>query len=78
MNFLYYMLNESMDSMLSQVYMAQKEDSRKGDFIYLTNCDRESLNLHYEYEEIKSMTKHLWKKFVKEKVKLAAITELKN
>ena len=52
------MLNESMDSMLSQVYMAQKEDSRKGDFIDLTNCDRESLNIQYEYEEIKSMTKN--------------------
>ena len=78
MNFLYYILNESMDSMLSQVYMAQKEDSRKGDFIDLTNRDRESLNIEYEDEEIKSMTKHSWKKFVKEKVKLAAFTELKN
>ena len=36
MNFLYYILTESIDSIVNQVYMAQKVDSRKGDVVQLT------------------------------------------
>ena len=77
MSFLYYILNESMDSIVNQVYITQKEDSRKGDFIQLTNEDRVTLNIEYEDDEIKSMTKQTWKKLVKEKVKVAAFAELR-
>ena len=77
MSFLYYILNESMDSIVNQVYITQKEDSRKGDFIQLTNEDRVTLNIEYEDDEIKSMIKQTWKKLVKEKVKVAAFAELR-
>ena len=65
-----------MDSLVLQVYMAQQEDSRKGDFTQLTNEDRAYLKIDYEDDEIQSMTKEAWKKLIKEQVKVTAFTEL--
>ena len=65
-----------MNSLVLQVYMAQQEDSRKGDFTQLTNEDRAYLKIDYEDDEIKSMTKEAWKKLVKEQVKVTALDEL--
>ena len=76
MNFLHYILQESIDSLVNQVYMAQKEDSRRGDFVQLTCEDRKTLDIDHEDDEIRLMTKQAWKTFVKEKVKYAALTEL--
>ena len=43
LNFLHYILNESMESLVKQVYIALKEDSRKGDFVSLINTDKKRL-----------------------------------
>ena len=40
MQFLQYILKESTDSMLFRVFQALKAESRKGDFVALTNKDR--------------------------------------
>ena len=50
-------------------------DSRKGDFVSLTNCDREDLEIEYSYEEIEEIPKQTWKKYIKEKVRQAAFTK---
>ena len=82
MNFLHYILNQDITSMIRQVYIALKEDSRKGDFVTLTNNDRNDLNIDKTDFEIQDMTKPNWKKYIKEKVLCAAfqsmITENKN
>ena len=45
--FLQYIVKESTESLISKVYTALKEDSRKGDFVQLTNSDRKDLGLQY-------------------------------
>ena len=76
MNFLNYILNKSKESMLRQVFIALKEDSRKGDFKELTDKDRIELEIELEDEEIEVISKVSWKKYVKEKVKYAAFKYL--
>ena len=76
MNFLNYILHESKESMLRQVFDALKEDSRKGDFKELTDKDRIELQIELEDEEIEGISKVAWKKYVKKKVKSAAFQYL--
>ena len=51
LQFLHYLLNQSPNSMLKLVFEALKKDSRKGDFINLTDRDINSLNLNMTHEE---------------------------
>ena len=60
-------LNESMDSFLKQVYYSLQEDSRKGNFVSLSNSDRDMLEINMTDEEIKEIPKKIWKKYVKKK-----------
>ena len=45
--------------MLEQVFNALKNDSKKGDFVELTDKDRNSLNIDMTNEEIKVLS--IWK-----------------
>ena len=74
--FLHYILNESMESLISKVFSALKEDCRRGDFVYQTNQDREKLNIILSNEEIKNISYLKWKDYINMKVKLAALDEL--
>ena len=65
MNFLYYILTESIESIVNQVYTSQKVDRRKGDFVQLTFEDRKILDIDHDDDEIRLMTKRAWKKLVK-------------
>ena len=56
--FLKYILEESMSSMIRQVFETPKKDSIKGDFIYLVQQDMEELCITYTEEEIQDMTKN--------------------
>ena len=62
--------------MIRQVYDTLKGDTRKGDFISLTNSDRNELNIDISDEDISLISKWSWKKYVKEKVQIAALTFL--
>ena len=46
MQFLHYILQESKESMLRKVFNALKDDSRKGDFVNLSNQDKKELNIN--------------------------------
>ena len=76
LNFLHYILNEPIDSIISEVYCALKEDSRKGDFVSLVQKDLQDLCIEMTDNEIKSYRKIQWKTFVKDQVKNAAFTFL--
>ena len=76
--FLQYILKENKESMMRKVFDALKQDSRKGDFIHLTNCDRETLNLNFTDFEIENMSKWCWKKILNKEVKKIAFSELLN
>ena len=74
--FLKYILNESTDSMIKQVYMQMKQDSRKGDFVDHIKRDLNELEIRMEDYEINEMTSNKWKKLVKEKTKDLAFKNL--
>ena len=76
MQFLHYILNENIDSMIVQVYNALKEDHKKGDFVQLTNLDRKDLDIELTDEDIQTIPKVTWKKYIKEKVNTLALEEL--
>ena len=78
MNFLHYILNEGTDSMIRNVFIALKEDCKKGDFKDLTDKDRIELEINVEDEDIEGISKNAWKKYIKEKVKSAALRFLVN
>ena len=65
LKYLKTILNESMDSMIRQVYEAQKEDSRKGDFVNLLTKDKKELNIDLNEDDIKVKGKEEWKIFIK-------------
>ena len=71
---LHYFLNQGPNSMLKQVFEALKKDSRKGDFINLTDRDINSLNLNMNHEEIQVLSKCKWKGILKQKTTSAAIS----
>ena len=76
MNFLHYLLKEDTESMISKVFYALEADSRRGDFIALTNIDRNELDILETNEEIKSFSKFTWKKYIRKKVKMCALKHL--
>ena len=75
-NFLKYMLNENMGSMLKEVYEALKSDSRKGDFVYQVTQDLKDLKISRSEETTRNCSKSQWKKVVKRQVKSEALDYL--
>ena len=73
MNFLHYILHESISSLTRPVYDTLKENSTRRVLVSLTDWDREELNIEYSDEEIPKQT---WKKYIKEKVRHAAFTTI--
>ena len=69
-------MNEDINSLIRQVFEALREDSRKGDFVFQTNKDRIYLKIDKTDEEISEMSKHKWKKHIKDMVRLAALKSL--
>ena len=62
--------------MINQVFQAQQEDSRKGDFVYLTSKDREELEIDLSNEDIEGMSQWMWKKLVNKETKIEALKHL--
>ena len=76
LQFLHYILNESTSTMLRQVYDTLKEESRHGDFVSLTQSDKNALNIDISEEDIQLVSKWSWKKYLTEKVREAAFLYL--
>ena len=58
MNFLHYILNEDINSLLRQVFDALREDSRKGDFVSLVSEDISDLEIYMSEDDILEMSKY--------------------
>ena len=78
LSFLQYILKESTESMVQQVYMEMKKESRKGDFCHQIKADLNQLEIKRTENEIKEMSKYEWKKYLKIKIKEAALKHLQN
>ena len=59
--------------MIKQVFQALNEDSRKGDFVNLTNTDRTDLEIDLTNDKIEGMSQYMWKKYIKNKSNDAAL-----
>jgi hypothetical protein len=57
LQFLKYILDESMNSMISQVYHEQKKDSKKGDFVNMVTKDLAKVEIKMTDDEIRQMSK---------------------
>ena len=64
--------------MIRQVYETLKEDSRKGDFCDLVRKDLEEVEIDFSEEDIMTISKMDWKKYVHEKIKDASLKYLVN
>ena len=78
LKFLKHILEESMDSLIRQVYETQKMESRKGDFVYLTKEDLKVVELEIKETEIAKYSNKEWSRKVNEQVEKAALKELLN
>ena len=76
LNMWHYILNEDISSTIHQVYLAQKCESRKGDFYSLIQKDLKDLNIKLEEASIRNMSKTQWKVFIKSVVKDGAFQHL--
>ena len=76
LNFLKYILNENITSMIRKVYEALKQESRKGDFVYLVQKDLMEIDLKLLDEEIHTLSVGKWKGIVRRKIKQAAFQYL--
>ena len=59
-----------------QVYDTLKKDSRNEDFVALVESDKKALQIEITDEDITSVSKYSWKKYLKEKTKDAAFVYL--
>ena len=62
--------------MLRKVYEAQKQESKKGDFVALTKKDKEEMDIILSDNDIQQLSKRKFKKLVKEKTKIGALRYL--
>ena len=76
MLFIHKILKEDKDSMISTVFKALKEDSRRGDFVHLTTKEKVDLDIDLSNDEIESMSQWMWKRFLNNKIKFAAFQNL--
>ena len=60
-NMLNYILNESIDSTMKEVYEALKCDSRKGDFYSLVQKDQKDINIQCEEAIMQQYSQSQWK-----------------
>ena len=59
--------------MLRKVYEAQKQESKRGDFVAQQKKDKEELDINLSDKDIQKLSKWKWNKLVKENTKIAAL-----
>ena len=74
--FLKYILKQDKTSMMSQVLKATCDNSVKNEFVYRCKKYLETLKTNISFDEIETMSKYKFKKFLKEKTKSAAFEYL--
>ena len=76
LKFLKYVLDEDIESMIRRVYEEQKNESRKGDFSYLTKSDFDELKMKITEDDIRKHTKASWNKLINQEMENVALSHL--
>ena len=74
--FLRYILTQEDDALILRFFNAQKREPCKNDWVTTVIQDLEKLDLDYSFDEIKSLSKPIWLKIVKEACKEKAFEDL--
>ena len=77
LNFLWYLVHQKEDSLLSNFFRAQCEDPIRGDWVSQVRADMESLDLVMTFEDIRAIPKDTFKELVKKHVRATAFAGLK-
>ena len=59
--YLHSILNRSSEDLIHRVYIAQRNNPTKGDFVQLVKADLEDINVSYNEEYFKSLKKDQFK-----------------
>ena len=68
LKFLHYILNESMDSMISRVFESQRRNKTAKDWVTTVLSDLEEINLDITFEDIRKMKKEKFVNAIKRKI----------
>ena len=68
LNFLWYILNENEETLISKFFTAQVNKPVKGDWVSRVKLDLTELDLNHDFKEIKAKTKIEFKRIVKSKI----------
>ena len=77
LNFLWYLIHQKEESLLSNFFLAQCEDPTKGDWVSQVKEDMKVLNIELTFESIKTYSKDAFKLLVKNQIRKAALAGLK-
>ena len=77
LNFLWYLIHQKEESLLSNFFLAQCEDPIKGDWVSQVKEDMKVLNIELTFESIKTYSKDSFKLLVKNQIRKAAFAGLK-
>ena len=70
--FLHYILSQPEESLMKKFFNAQLENSGKTDWTFQVAKDMEELEIKSTMEEIKLMSKNMFKEYIRKKVESAA------
>ena len=76
--YLHNILNRSEGELVKRVYVAQRNNPTKGDFIELVKQDLNDIGEDFDEEKIRCQTKTIFKAHIKNKIKEAVFTKLKD
>ena len=74
--YLWHLLNRNESEMIHRIYDSQKVSSSVGDWVRLVEADKSELGIVLTDKEVQGVSKNVFKKFVKKKVKTNMIKYL--
>ena len=74
--YLWKLLHVEINELIFRIYRSQKSKSHSGDWVRLLDNDRKLLGLELSDEEIESLSKNKFKKFIQKKIENFALFEL--
>ena len=77
LNFLWYLIHQKEDSLLSNFFLPQCEDPTKGDWVSQVKEDMKVLDMDMTFDNIKTFSKDAFKQLVKKHIRKAAFAGLK-
>ena len=77
MHFLQTILKREDGELTKRIYKAQANNPTSGDFVELVNSDFQMIDVEYDERKITNMSRDAYKRFVKDKIKMAALKYLR-